>query len=73
MDLIGPWKITTSTNRAYEFVALTCIDRVMGLAELIRIDNKESAHVADKFAECWLVQYLRPFACFHDNGGEFTG
>ncbi len=54
MDLIGPWKITTGTNRTYEFLALTCIDRVTGLAELIRIDNKESAHVADKFAEFFL-------------------
>ncbi len=57
VDLIGPWKITTSTNRTYEFLALTCIDRVTGLAELIRIDNKESDHVVDKFAECWLLQY----------------
>ncbi len=55
VDLIGPWRITTSTNRTYEFLALTCIDRVTGLAELIRIDNKESSHVADKFEECWLT------------------
>ena len=33
VDLIGPWKITTRTNRTYEFLALTCIDRVTGLAE----------------------------------------
>ncbi len=51
MDLIGLWKITMSTNRTYEFLALACIDRVKGLAELIWIDNKESAHVADKFSE----------------------
>ncbi len=57
VDLIGPWKITMSTNRTYEFLALTCVDRVTGLAELIRIDNKESAHVANKFAEQWLARY----------------
>ncbi len=57
MDLIGPWKNTTSTNQTYEFLVLTCIDRVKRLAELIRIDNKELAHVADKFAECWLARY----------------
>ncbi len=51
VDLIGPWKITTSTNRTYGFLALTCVDRVTGLAELIRIDNKESSHVAYKFVE----------------------
>ena len=55
VDLIGPWKITTRTNRTYKFLALTCIDRVTGLAELIRVDSKESAVVADKFAECWLA------------------
>ncbi len=57
MDLIGPCRITTSTNRTYEFLALTCIDRVTGLSELIRLDNKESAHFADKFSECWLARY----------------
>ena len=49
VDLIGSWKIMMSTNRTYEFLALTCIDRVTCLAELIRIDNKESDHVANKF------------------------
>ena len=73
VDLIGPWTITTRTNRTYEFNALTCIDRVTGLSELIRIENKEANHVADKFAECWLSRYPRPMSCCHDNGGEFTG
>ena len=73
VDIIGPWKITTRTNRTYEFLALTCIDRVTGLAELIRIDSKDSDHVADKFAEAWLARYPRPFSCCHDNCGEFTG
>ena len=73
VDLIGPWKITTVTNRTYEFNALTSIDRVTGLAELIRIDDKTSAHVTDKFIESWLSRYPRPFACCHDNGGEFSG
>ena len=50
VDLIGQWKITTSTNRTYEFLVFTCIDRITGLAQMIQIDNKESAHVADKFA-----------------------
>lgn len=75
VDLIGPWKITTVTNRTYEFNALTSIDRVTGLAELIRIDDKTSAHVTvtDKFIKSWLSRYPRPFACCHDNGGEFSG
>ena len=73
IDLIGPWDITTRTNRTYQFNALTCIDRVTGLTELIRIDSKEPGHVADKFTESWLARYPRPLFCCHDNGGEFTG
>ncbi len=73
VDLIGPWKVQTSSNRIYEFSALTSIDRVTGLAELIRIEDKTSQHVAEKFAESWLSRYPRPFSCCHDNGGEFTG
>lgn len=61
------------TGRVYEFKALTSIDRVTGLPELIRIDDKTSAHVAAKFEESWLSRYPRPFLCCHDNGGEFTG
>jgi hypothetical protein len=41
--------------------------------ELVRIDNKESEHVASKFAQCWLARYPWPERCVHDNGGEFTG
>ena len=72
-DLIGPWKVQTRTGRIYEFSALTSIDRVTGLAELIRIENKTSEHVTSKFDESWLSRYPRPFSCCHDNGGEFTG
>lgn len=73
VDLIGPWTVQTGTGRVYEFNALTCIDRFTGLPELIRIENKTAAHVADKFRECWLCRYPRPLTCAHDNGGEFHG
>ena len=72
-DLIGPWKVQARIRRIYEFSALTSIDRVTGLAELIKIDNKTSEHVAKKFEEAWLSRYPRPFSFCHDNGGEFTG
>ena len=51
MDLIGPWTVQTRTGQIYEFSALTSIDRVTGLAELIGVDNKTSDHVAGKFVE----------------------
>ena len=73
IDLIGPWTVPVRTGNSYEFMALTCIDRVTGLAELIRVEDKTSMHVAAKFDECWLSRYPRPMTCCHDNGGEFTG
>jgi hypothetical protein len=54
-------------------MALTAIDTVTNLVELIRIDNKESNTVARKFMQCWLRRYLWPQCCVHDPGTEFTG
>ena len=77
VDLIGPWRIEVGGTRAqrnsYEFYALTCIDRVIGFPDAVRIDRKTSAHVADKYKEVWLSRYPRPVATAHDLGGEFIG
>jgi hypothetical protein len=54
-------------------MALTAIDTVTNLVELIRIDNKESNTVARKFVQCWLTRYPWPQRCIHDPGTEFTG
>ena len=72
VDLIGPWTVQVR-GRPYEFSALTAIDTVTNLVELIRIDNKESNTVARKFAQCWLTRYPWPQRCVHDPGTEFTG
>ena len=72
VDLIGPWRIPIN-DRLYEFNALTCIDPVTNLTELVRIDSKTSEHVRMKFEQCWLARYPWPRNCIHDNGGEFTG
>ena len=72
VDLIGPWKIQVR-GKPYEFNALTCIDTVTTLTELVRIDCKKSQHVSMKFRQCWLARYPWPQRCVHDNGGEFTG
>ena len=39
IDLIGPWQATISPQ-VLTFQALTCIDTVTNLAEVIRINNK---------------------------------
>ena len=72
VDLIGPWTINLE-GRSLEFNALTCIDPVTNLVELIRIDRKTAEHIRTKFEQAWLARYPWPKRCIHDNGGEFTG
>jgi hypothetical protein len=55
-----------------QFLALTAIDPVMTLSEIIQIDNKLSAHVATKFENEWLSLYPQPLRCIHDQGTELT-
>ena len=72
VDLIGPWKIKIGTKEV-EFNALTCIDPVTNLVEMVRIENKTSKHVAQQFENCWLARYPWPEKCVHDKGKEFVG
>ena len=72
VDLIGPWPMKVN-GRELEFSALTCIDTVTNLVELIRVDNKTAQHVSDKFYQSWLTRYPRPMRVLHDKGGEFKG
>ena len=58
VDLIGPWKVNIGGTELL-FKALTCIDPVTNLVEIIRINNKSSRHVAEQFANCWLSRYPR--------------
>jgi hypothetical protein len=56
MDLIGPWKVQVH-GRPYKFEALTVIDTVTNLVELVivRLERKDSDHGMQKFAQCWLT------------------
>ena len=72
VDLIEPWRVKVQ-NKELKFHALTCIDPVTNLVDIIRIDNKKSVHVQQKFQNCWLSQYPWPRWCVHDGGGEFVG
>ena len=54
LQIIGPWTIQVRGN-PYEFEALTVIDTVTNLVELVRIDDKRLQTVARKFAQCWLI------------------
>lgn len=72
VDLIGPWTVKVH-NRVYEFDALTAIDPVTNLTEIIQIQKKTSEHITHKFFLSWIARYPRPLRCVHDNGGEFLG
>jgi transposase InsO family protein len=72
VDLIGPWIVQVRGN-PYEFSALTAIDTVTNLVELIRVDDKYSETIARKYAQCWFSCYPWPQRCVHDPGTEFTG
>jgi transposase InsO family protein len=56
-----------------KFSALTMIDMVTSLVEVVRIDNKTTAHVALQFENTWLSRYPRPQNIIHVQGGEFIG
>ena len=72
IDLIGPWKLKVAGNEI-KFSALTIIDLVTNLVEIIRLQNKTCAHVTQQFENAWLARYPRPQTVIHDQGGEFTG
>eukprot|EP00804_Cyclotella_cryptica_P019353 CCRYP_006199-RA/>CCRYP_006199-RA protein AED:0.31 eAED:0.37 QI:0/0/0/1/0/0/4/0/415 len=66
IDLIGPWEVKVNSQKV-EFNALTCIDTVSNLVELITNENKTARHIRNKFTQCWLCHYPRPMHCVHDN------
>ena len=68
VDMIGPWKVTIN-----QFKAVTCIDSVVNLPEVIPVENAKSKTEAEAFEDNWLSCYPRPRKCIHDNGSEFLG
>ena len=53
--------------------ALSIIDTVTNLAELICIPSKSAAHVGLQLENTWLSRYPRPQFLIHDQGPEFMG
>ncbi len=72
VDLIGPWTLQIA-GQQHNFIALSIIDPVTNLAELIRLDNKRADYVALQLHNAWLSKYPRPLFCTYDQGGEFIG
>jgi len=59
-QLNQPWIVQVCGKPALEFNALTAIDTVTYLVELVRIDKKTFAHIAQQFAQLWLARYPWP-------------
>ena len=72
VDMIGPWKVTIN-NFEYQFRDRTCIDTIIGLPEIVPVENATSRTVASAFENNWLSRYPAPVRCLHDNGNEFLG
>ncbi len=71
-DLIGPWSIDIN-GQTLQIQALTIVDTATTLAEIIRIKDRSSQHIANLFDNNWLARYPRPLRCIFNQGGEFTG
>jgi hypothetical protein len=72
VNRIGPWKITVPDG-TIELLALTMIDTTTMLSEIIRIENKTSAHLTMQFENSWLARYPSPLRCVHNPDFEFIG
>jgi hypothetical protein len=55
----------TVNDQELSFSALTCTDPVSNLVELIRLDSKTAAHVAQQFENSWVARYPHPLRCTH--------
>lgn len=73
VDFIGPWNVKVN-NQLLRFDALTCIDPVTNLIEIIRLRGRKTADEARRlFENHWLARYPRPTKIVHDHGPEFSG
>jgi transposase InsO family protein len=72
VDTIGPW-ILKVQNRQEHFYVLTIIDMDTNLTEIMRLQNRTSAHAATVFINTWLDRYPKPTSCIYDQGSEFIG
>ena len=75
VDCIGPWTITANNGAKFVFSALTCIDPVTNLVDIILLDgsNPGAQYCGEKFETVWLSRYPKPNKCVYDNGNEFIG
>ena len=72
VDFIGPWELK-SQGVAAKFRAMTIIDPVTNLVEIVRVTSAKSTENARTFKNTWLAWYPKPEKVVTDNGPEFNG
>jgi hypothetical protein len=72
MDMIGPWTLEVG-NRTEKFSALTIINLVTNLVEIVCVNNKTSSAITAQFVNVWPACYPKLISCVHDPGLEFIG
>ncbi len=61
IDTIGPWEIPMQRgNNVCKFYALTMIDTVTTLSELMRVPNTTARAAAEAFKAGWVLRNPRP-------------
>ena len=75
VDCIGPWQILIpNTLTPLKFYALTCIDPVTNLIEIIHFTGHPTRTLMQRlFKNHWLSRYPHPERIVHDHGPEFHG
>jgi hypothetical protein len=61
VDMIGPWTLEVG-DRNVKFIALTIIDLVTNLVEIVCVNNKMSSAVTAHFVNVWLACYPKPIS-----------
>jgi transposase InsO family protein len=69
-DTIGPWTVKVD-GVEFPFYALTMIDTVTNLTELVRMPSTQSQYAVFAMEMGWLLRYPRPVRVVHDNGPKF--
>ena len=71
-DQIGPWNYTVNGLNV-EVRALTMVDPVTNLSEIVRVRSTKASENAAAFTNTWLSRYPLPEAVLSDGGPEFVG
>ena len=72
VDSIGPWEYKVNGLKV-AVRALTMVDPVTNLVEIVRTTSTKSAEASSAFVNTWLSRYPLPEKVLTDNGPEFVG